>query len=308
MTTEIPSSILNQDNVKANLPNIIINGGMEIWQRGTSFVSPPTLTNVADKWEFGFSGSPVPTVSREASVISTGKYALKIATTVASGTGVYVLNYIENYESYKGKTVTLSARVNASVASRVRIKLYDGVTIANSSYHSGGSAYETLTVSLTISASATTLLAQIGIFGDSVPITSFYADDVMLVVGDQSVAYVTEDPQQEVARCKRYYEKIIINQTYLPIASYGGAGVNLVYNDFSMNTKSAVPSLTANTSAVSLTGTPTGTGSNTNDIANWVWTGTTTINDSSFRLTGNRNAVQTTADLLGVISIVTAEV
>ena len=32
----INSELLDQANVKRNLPNILLNGGMERWQRGTS--------------------------------------------------------------------------------------------------------------------------------------------------------------------------------------------------------------------------------------------------------------------------------
>ena len=56
---------------------------------------------------------------------------------------------------WQGRRVVLSASVYATVASRVRLVINDGVGSSTSSFHTGGSGWETLTVSRTMDASAT---------------------------------------------------------------------------------------------------------------------------------------------------------
>lgn len=69
--------------------NAIMNPEMEVWQRGTSFVSPATNTPTADRWKWGFSGAAAVTVSRSTdvpTVAQAGKvlnYSLKVAVTTA---------------------------------------------------------------------------------------------------------------------------------------------------------------------------------------------------------------------------------
>ena len=60
--------------------NILINGGMEVWQRGTSFSPVVTKTYTADRWFNAGGGTPpTGTISKETSLIDSGTSSLKIS-------------------------------------------------------------------------------------------------------------------------------------------------------------------------------------------------------------------------------------
>lgn len=60
-------------------------------------------------------------------------------------------------DSLRGETVGMTAWVWSAVASQVRLRITDGVDTTNSSYHTGGSGWEELSVSHTVDDAATTL-------------------------------------------------------------------------------------------------------------------------------------------------------
>ena len=100
-------------------PNPIINGNMEIWQRGTSFTT--ASTNLADRWQLNHSTSSVATISRSTNVPSVGvagrlfNYSLEYDVTTAIGSPL--ASHIEvlrtkiegyNWSSFAQRAVTLS--------------------------------------------------------------------------------------------------------------------------------------------------------------------------------------------------------
>jgi hypothetical protein len=201
MTTQIPQGLLELKNV----PNILVNGGMEVWQRGTSFSSPSNSDITSDKWILNSTVSPTCVISKETSVVDIGGASMKFSLTVASGAGNYQIGQtIENGDKYVGKVMTLSARVRSDSANAIRIGIYNGSTFTYSSYHSGGGTYETLSVSATISASG----MQVRIALDPTVTQTSYATSLMLVVGDQPIDFVPEDPAIELMRCQRYYQRV----------------------------------------------------------------------------------------------------
>ena len=81
----------------------------------------------------------------------------------------------------RSRQYTLGAWVYATVASRGRIRAYDGTTTTQSSFHSGGSTWEWLTVTFTVGAAITIL--QVG--GEIVTgNTSVYFDGFAITEGD----------------------------------------------------------------------------------------------------------------------------
>jgi len=96
--------------------NAVINGGMDIWQRGTSFVSMAGTAYTADRWQID-SGDTNWTISRVASGLTGFQYALRYQRNSGStSTAVAALaQSIETINSvpFAGQTVTLSFRVRA---------------------------------------------------------------------------------------------------------------------------------------------------------------------------------------------------
>ncbi|KKL53301.1 hypothetical protein LCGC14_2276810, partial [marine sediment metagenome] len=100
-----------------------------------------------------------------------GTYSGKLT---RNGTNCRAYYSLPNYADYAGRTVTFKMRVYATVASRARLNINDGVGGSFSSYHTGGSGWEQLTVTHTVNANPTALQLRGWIQdGD----TSAYFDD-----------------------------------------------------------------------------------------------------------------------------------
>jgi hypothetical protein len=83
--------------------------------------------------------------------------------------------------SYKGQAFTFAAMCKGSVAARSNIRLNDGVSDSDSSYHTGGGAFERLVLTKTLAAAASQLDSRLRVVtGD----TTTYFDEAWLVRGD----------------------------------------------------------------------------------------------------------------------------
>lgn len=193
-----------------NVANIADNGGFEIWQRGTSFSTPASGSFSADRWKVTLSGTPTFTLSKDTTGanVDTGLSSFSFNTTAVGGAAVlYLQQNIENYADFRGKTLTFSVRIKTSVAGRVQIMLQDSVSQNVSGFHSGSGNFETLSVTRTIDSATTLLIIEIGQLGNTAVSTGqFWADSAMLVVGSTAAVFVPTNPQQDLARCQRYFQ------------------------------------------------------------------------------------------------------
>ena len=90
--------------------NYIINGGMDIWQRGTLFSNPANETWTADRWKIGWAGGTVTQVYKGGEVFSSGYNTLAIDGK-AGNTVLELRQYIESLNCRKlkaGAKVTVS--------------------------------------------------------------------------------------------------------------------------------------------------------------------------------------------------------
>lgn len=188
-----------------NTSNLLDNAGFEIWQRGTSFSNPASGAYVADRWQVGKSAGITVNITKETSIFDSGTASIKVDTTVAANNQMYVNQNIEVFADMKGKTVTFSARVRTATASKIRLAISDGVVQSFSGYHSGSGAFETLSLTVAVSASASVLTCYIGMIADTVTVNTFYADAAMCVVGSSAAPYIPTHPQVDLARCQRYF-------------------------------------------------------------------------------------------------------
>lgn len=205
---KFPASILRGNPAQ----NILINGGMEIWQRNSSFTNPANNSYTADRWRvFKSSTGNMPqfTISREGGPagLPDTQYAMKVNITDA-GTGtrwIAIQQVIENYPEYKGKKVTVSAWIYATVPGVIKMVLADSVAGAGSAFH-GGTGWEKLTVTHLVNVVTASLVLYL-LYMEAPAIMTFWIDNVMMNVGEDAADYVCIDPQKELARCQRYYGK-----------------------------------------------------------------------------------------------------
>ena len=227
--------------------NFIINGGFDIWQRGTSFASTTSVTYTADRW--GYSTAVTAgtyTISQIASGLTGFKYANRVQRTSGSTqTGsFYFGNSIETQNSLPmaGQTVTLSfwARAGANyspTSSYLTPNVYSGtgtdLNILNGSFTGLASvasqlcvlttSWQKFTLTGTVGSTATQLALQ---FVET-PTGTAGANDYFDITGVQLEIAPQATPFSraggsiggELALCQRYYYR----QT--PSAPYGAYGI-----------------------------------------------------------------------------------
>lgn len=181
--------------------NLLGNPGFEIWQRGTTFNTIADAAFSADRWQWTKGGTSAANITQETTTVdSNGHYSCKVVYT--HNTASNLSQKMEDYYGLRGKVVTFTMRVHCNAASAVRLTISDGVGSTNSSYHTGGSTWETLKVTHTIDAAAGNNVFVIVAFGVS---CTAYLDNSTLVVGSVSMDYVPLHPADDLARCQRYY-------------------------------------------------------------------------------------------------------
>jgi len=187
-----------------NQMNIIDNGGFEIWQRGSGpFVGPSWC---ADRWDV--QGVTL-TVTKETAVanVYVGSSSLKL---VNASSGGYIRQYIENYLSYRGKTISVSLWVKCQIASGWKMRLADGTQSVDSEFNQlayqdpGPDLWERMTVTMDVATTATVLYLQFHNAGAGA--STVYVDAVMVVVGNKPQEFVPTPPAYNLLRCQRYYQ------------------------------------------------------------------------------------------------------
>ena len=213
---------LNSSSSPINAPfvlNRIINGAMQIAQRGINFSSPSGYT--VDQWIVGYSGSPVASVAQVTG--PTGfPYALQM-TGAPGNTEAYILQRIEsaNIADLAGTTVTLSATIQASSNQTVRwVAAYPTAkdNWASQVFIAGGT-FSVTTTAQTFSAQIT-LPSQVAnglAIGLEANNDGPFTSGTLTITGVQLVAGVFVAPfdqrqiETELTLCQRYYAVINMN-------------------------------------------------------------------------------------------------
>jgi hypothetical protein len=221
--------------------NAIINGGLDFWQRGTSFSIPyNTVTYCADRWlAFWNQVGGTHTVSRQTFAPGTApngadtSYFTRWNCSVAgagSPTGIQYQHRIEGVQTYAGKTVTLSFWAKADAARAVTFwweqRFGTGGSPSATVNASGGTfsqifnlttSFQRFTVTFALpSVVGTTLGTNNNDILDMIfqmpASTTFIIDiaQVMLVEGAEAPASFIRAGATiagELTSCQRYYEK-----------------------------------------------------------------------------------------------------
>jgi hypothetical protein len=231
--------------------NGIINGGFDIWQRGTSIaVAASSNPYTADRWAEG-GGANATTVSRQATSDTTNLPSIQYCARVqrnAAQTSTNGITFVQSMEStnsipYAGKTVTMSfyARkgTNYSAASNALTAYIITGTGTDQNLMSGytGSANTiaqtaTLTTTWTrysYTATVPTTATELGVYFDFTPVGTAGAADFYEITGVQvelgsaasTFSRSAANYDGELASCQRYY--------YVHASGLAGSIGNLLY-------------------------------------------------------------------------------
>lgn len=240
------NAVVDAKNYGATLPNgaagknKVINGGFDIWQRGTSFSGTMDKTYCSDRWWHFVSGGTGYTVSQVTPSGLTGsQYALKMQRN--SGSTVSGLWAVQDFETstsipFAGQTVTFSfyakAGANYSAASNALAYTVFTGTGTNQSIYNGLTGQQaiidqssTLTTSwqrFSISAAVGPTATQLSVKFYRNGVGTAGADDSVQITGVQLEVGTVATPfsraggtiQGELAACQRYYWRGIATDIY----------------------------------------------------------------------------------------------
>jgi hypothetical protein len=220
--------------------NAIINGGMDIWQRGTSFTNATTYT--ADRWSCSRDGSTTINVTQQTFTPGTApvagyeaQYFMRIASTVVSAATFYAGYKVEDVRSFAGQTVTLSywAKANTPVSNT---PLYvqnfgtggsSAVVVANLATHSITTSWQRFSVTFTLGSIAGKTIGTNNCLELQVIRAATTANvdlwGVQLEAGSVATPFSLAGGtlQGELAACQRYYYRNNGVQTYSRFAQGG---------------------------------------------------------------------------------------
>jgi hypothetical protein len=230
-----------QTNLQIPLsPNYIINGGFDIWQRGTTFNAIAASTYFADRWTIATKDAGI-TLNVSQQTFTPGSapvsgyegqfYARFANTAFSTGNTYYVGQKIENVRTFAGQVVTFSywARVSSGTLTPARVYL-------NQQFGSGGSAevdnigsatptyttsWQRFTQTITIpSITGKTIGTNSNLWAlwQITPNANVTLDvwGVQLEAGSVATSFRRNAPsiQAELAACQRYYQQFDLSGTF----------------------------------------------------------------------------------------------
>jgi len=224
--------------------NAVINGGFDVWQRGTSVaVAASTIAYTADRLSILTAASQASTVSRQATNDTTNlpniQYCARVQRNSGqTGTGtMYVANSIETINSipFSGKAVTVSfyARAGANysaTSNALNLYLWNGTGTdqnVNAGYTNPnmvGSVTATLTTTwqrFTFTGTVPTNSTELALQFQNVPTGTAGANDYYEVTGIQlelglvatAFSRTGGTIQGELAACQRYYYRMTADKS-----------------------------------------------------------------------------------------------
>ena len=190
--------------------NFLINGGFDIWQRGTSGLG---AGYAADRWFLATS-----TASQDTTKVATGcQYSMKVTTSTTTAVAIYQSIETANSVALAGKTVTLSHNLAASTSTLVYYQIgystSDNVTPTGSFTTINSNSFTaTTTMSaatpLTVAIPSTARTVWVNYYTGSLASgVSIFFSGMQLEIGSVATPFSRAGGtlSGELALCQRYY-------------------------------------------------------------------------------------------------------
>ncbi|AGF54535.1 hypothetical protein B0P06_001392 [Clostridium saccharoperbutylacetonicum] len=206
-------------------PNLLINGDLQIWQRGTSFSSSGIYYS-ADRWKVDAGGSGGVTHSISKQYDDVYKNFIRITTTGYAN----IWHQIEQAEldKLKGKTVTLSfyARKLSGNFVSANFRLY-GTYIDGNTLTTNWARY-VITTTIPLDATSINIGLVNFVAGQGGSAVTWDIAQIKLELGSIATPFVPRLYAEELALCQRYYETIQYSVVQPTTAT--GQVVRAIYN------------------------------------------------------------------------------
>jgi hypothetical protein len=201
--------------LQQNVSNILINGGFNIWQRGTSFSCSSSNVKCADGWELAIIGGGATISATRASAPAQGApdgtYCMNWSLSGSFGGGYtkVLRQTVTNPQRFGGKYLTFSVWVkcNATYVAALRISTTGTGAFLGTSSGNVGTGWELLSVTtpVAINPASSVIRVEVTNLSDT---PNIYIMNASLVVGSVVMPYISEDPAIELMRCQRYYQTL----------------------------------------------------------------------------------------------------
>ena len=214
--------------IGAGRKNLIINGGFDVWQRGTSF-TPTGADYMADRWFMG-GGDYACTATKQASTLPDGSEVntMRISYTASGTNYIDLYQGIENFKALSGKTVTLSCWIKTNISSlsyrQYSTQQFGSVAVADGQWHKLVSTVQLGAITgvnrganspFFGPTSGGTIVTK---SGDYFEITQF-----QLELGSVATPFEHRSYGEELALCQRYYCQSYESGTLAGSVTYEGA-------------------------------------------------------------------------------------
>ena len=221
MSTNTPQEAFNI--ISAGRKNLIINGGMNVWQRGTSFLDPASGAYTADRWK----NSTNPTDISRSTDVPSGEpftYSMLMAANGSGGTRHAALQGVElpatgSAGPFKvGTTWTFSCWLKGGASGSIFFGIdfrddpnsgTNAVSVGSTNFNYTTS-WQKFTYTFTVGASpgGTNLCLAIILYAGTAPANNLYITGCQLEQGKVATPFEYRSYGEELALCQRYFHRM----------------------------------------------------------------------------------------------------
>lgn len=199
-------------------PNILINSGFDVWQRGTEF------NNLSAVWDYHITDMWALNTIGNSCICNISKTDNGIRLQIQNTEYLSVNNRIEDFAKFKNKTVTISAFIRSFSGESVSLGIGDDL----SRWYPGGVMIYSpgfYTATFNVPDTIQGLSASVGLNPGKTFSAEFEIDYIKLEFGEVATAYVPDNYAETLTKCQRYYQrKNIYDWVYARFATAYGVG------------------------------------------------------------------------------------